>query len=169
MDVPRLTLHPFRTKPLTGAEVGWFRPALAIVLALALPVVLSLSLILFGAPVLSGPPKDGSGFSLADHFGIVLGLVAVSPIVSWMISPVALVVLRAAAMLGWAGWGTSILAALIFGMPFAHIVLNGDLTTDENALPMHLAVAISFLGLAIWATFWASIKLRRKKTVAPPD
>jgi len=47
--------------------------------------------------------------------------------------------------------------------------LNGDLTTDENALPMHLAVAISFLGLAIWATFWASIKLRRKKTVAPPD
>ncbi len=157
----------FRTRPLTGPEIGWFRPALAIILALALPSLVALVLILNGAPTISGPPKDGTGYDLADHIGIVLGMLTVSPLVSWMISPVALVALRAAAMLGWAGWGTAIIAALALGMPFAHVVLNGDLTTDEHALPYHLAVAIGLLGLTIWASFWCILRLSQRKLKQP--
>ena len=152
-------LHPFRTPPLTGPEVGWFRPAAAIILALILPAALALLLILNGAPVVDGPSSDGSPYTLSDHVGIVLGMLTVSPLVSWLMAPVALVVLRAAAMLGWAGWGTAVLAALAFGMPAAHLVLNGDMTTDVQALPFHLAVAISLLGLTTWAMFWTSIKV----------
>ena len=164
-----MTLHPFRTAPLTGTEVGWFRPAFAIILALVLPALLALVLILNGAPVVEGPPKDGSGYTWGDHIGIVLGMLTVSPLVSWVVSPVALVALRAAAMLGWAGWGTAILTALGLGMPLAHLLLNGDLTTDEYALPVHLAVAISLLGLAIWATFWISFRLIKARTEHPDE
>jgi len=160
----RLSLrHPFRTPKLTGQQVGWFRPAAAIIIAMFLPTLLAGAIVFNGGPVFTGPPKDGNSYGLADHIGIVLACLSVSIVVSWMIAPVALLGLRAAAMLGWAGWGTAILSAVFLGLPLAHLALNGDLTTDEHAIPVHLTVAIACLGLSVWAAFWGLIALRQKR------
>lgn len=154
--------HPFRTPKLTGAQVGWFPPAAAIVIALFLPALLAIAVILIGAPTVSGPPKDGTGYSIADHIALVLAVLSASIVMSWMIAPLALVLLRAAAMLGYAGWGTAILAALAFGLPMVHITLMGDVTTEENAILQHMIFAIAILGLSVWAAFWGLMALKRK-------
>jgi len=167
MNPRTLIQRPFRSRPLSGAEAGWFRPAFAVIFALIFLPGLSLLIVLLGGPTISGPAKDGSSYTLSEHIGIILGLLSISPLVTWMIAPVGLLVLRAVAMLGWAGWGTAALASIMFGLPFAHLILNGDLTTDEFALPLHLAVAIALLGLSIWATFWVSIWLHPKKERGP--
>lgn len=155
--------HPFRTPKLTGAQVGWFRPAAAIVIALFLPALLAVAIILIGAPTVSGPPKDGTGYSIADHIALVLAVLSASIVMSWMIAPLALVLLRAAAMLGYAGWGTAILAALAFGLPMVHITLMGDVTTEENAIPAHIITAIAILGFSVWAVFWGLMALSTKR------
>lgn len=147
---------------LSGDDVGWFRPAAAIIIAMVLPALLAIAFILFGAPTISGPPKDGSGSTLADHVAFVLAALSASILVSWMLAPLALLLLRAAAMLGYAGWGTAVIASLCFGLPLVHVVLNGDVTTEENAILPHMMVAIAFLGVSVWASFWGLMALKRK-------
>ena len=161
----RITLprHPLRSQKLSGAEVGWFRPALAVVLGLLILPWFALVLTLNGAPTIAGPPKDGSGYSFSDHIAIVLACLSVSFIATWMAAPVALLALRAAAMLGWAGWASAMGAAVILGLPMAHWTLNGDLTTDVYAVPVQLSVAIALLGLSIWAAFWGSLMVWQPK------
>ncbi len=146
--------HPFRTFRLTGPQVGWFRPAAAVVIASLAPAALAFLFISLGAPVIDGPFKDGSTYTLADHVAIVLGAIALSFLVTWIAAPFAVFALRAAAMLGVAGWGTAMISAWIIGLPIAHVALNGDLTSDDYAILPQLMVAIAILGLSVWVTFW---------------
>lgn len=145
--------HPLRSTTLTGGEVGWFRPAAAVVIGLILPSAFALILVYFGGPTFSGPPKNGAGFSLSEHVGLVLGVLSVSFIISWMAAPFALFALRAMAMLGYAGWGSAVLSAWAIGLPIVHIVLNADATTDESAILLPMTVALGVLGLSVWVTF----------------
>ena len=92
-----------------------------------------------------------------DHFGIFLAGLATSVVASWLIVPFGFIAMRAAAMLGWAGWGTAILTALGFGLPIVHFALNGDLTTEDASILPHIAAAIAFLGLSAWAAFWGLV------------
>lgn len=153
----------FRTKPLSGHDVGWFIPAVAIVIGLTLPTILAFLIVFAGGPVISGPSKDGTGYDLADHIAIITGALMMSFLASWLATPFALLALRAAAMLGYAGWGTALLAALILGLPVVHVFLNRDLTTDRYAILPQVSVAIALLGLSVWVVFWGLIALRRKK------
>jgi len=133
-------------------------------IALLIPAALAMSIILTGGPTFSGPPKDGSGYTLYDHFALVIGALSASVFVSWIMAPLALIFLRAAAMLGLAGWGSAILTAILFGVPFVHIALIGDVTTEENAILPHIIVAIALLGLTVWAAFWSLMKLKSPST-----
>lgn len=162
-------LSPFRTPPLSGPDVGWLRPFFAVVLAILGPSLLAGVFIYNGAPVFSGPPKDGSGYSWGDHVAIVLACLAASVVVTWMMVPLSVMGLRATAMLGYAGWGTAILAALIVGLPVAHVLLNGDLTTEENAILPHLMVALGVLGLSHWAAFWGLMSVRKRPLSEKPE
>lgn len=156
--------HPFRTTPLSGPDVGWFRPATALLLAMIVPTLISLIFTFIGTPKITGLPKDGTGYTFANHVEFVLAFLSASFLVSWMIAPFALLSLRASAMLGYAGWGTAVLMSLGCGLPIVHFALNGDLTTDYGAfvfLP-HISIAISFLGLSVWAAFWGLMKLRQR-------
>lgn len=153
--------HPFRTPRLSGPDIGWFRPAVAVVLAMVLPALLAILAIYLGAPVLSGPPKDGTALTLADHATLVVGSLAVSFLASWMAAPFALLALRGAAMLGWAGWGSAILCAELFGLPIVHFALQGDITTEDSTILPHIACAIALLGLSVWAIFWGLMRFRR--------
>lgn len=153
--IPRRALYaPFRTPPLSGAQVGWLKPAVAVLIALLLPALLAMVFLYTGSPPLHGLPKDGSGYTLRDHIDILTACIAASVVVSWVIAPIALLLLRASAMLGWAGWGTAVLCALAFGLPAVHFTLNGDVTTDNQAILPHIILAISLLGLSVWAAFW---------------
>jgi len=87
--------------------------------------------------------------------------------VSWMLAPFALLLLRAAAMLGYAGWGMAVGTSLILGLPTVHIALMGDLTTEDTILLPHITIAIAILGLSVWATFWGLIRLRTKRLKTP--
>jgi len=116
-----------------------------------------------GSPALHGPPKDGTGYALRDHIDIVTACMAASVVVSWVIAPFALFALRASAMLGWAGWGSAILCALVFGLPAVHFTLNGDVTTESQEILPHIILAISLLGLSVWAAFWGLIALNEKR------
>ena len=156
----------FRSPPLSGEQVGWFRPAAAIMLALAVPALLALLFIYSGAPAFDGPPSAGESYTLNDHIAIVLGTLAFSFLTSWMATPLILLSLRAAAMLGYAGWGTSVIAAWIIGLPIVHFALNGDLTTEEHAILPHMMFTIGFLGLSVWVAFWGLFALRRQGTGA---
>ncbi|MEN8840538.1 MAG: hypothetical protein ABF254_00005 [Octadecabacter sp.] len=160
---PRCALrHPFHTRPLSGAQVGWFRPAAAVLIALLIPVLLAMTYLYTGSPTLLGPPEDGTGYTLRDHIDIVTACLAASVVVSWVIAPIALLVLRASAMLGWAGWGSAVLCALTFGLPAVHLTLNGDVTTESQAILPHIVIAIALLGLSVWAAFWGLIALNSK-------
>lgn len=156
---PAFPRHPFRSPKLTGAQAGWVKPAAAIFIALVVPAALAAAAVLMGGAVLSGPPKDGSGFSFGDHLNIVLAGLTASIVASWMIAPIALIGLRAAAMLGWAGWGTAILSALGFGLPIVHFALNGDVTTEDASILPHICIAITVLGLSVWAAYWALVAI----------
>lgn len=159
-----LPKHPLKTPPLSGPQVGWFRPAATVVTALLLPAVFALASIYNGGPVFAGPPKDGTGYSLTEHTAIVLAVLGFSFLTSWMASPLVLLALRAAAMLGYAGWGTAILTAWLIGLPIVHVFLNGDLTAEEHAILPHMLVAIGILGLSVWFVFWVMMHFTNKKT-----
>ena len=163
MDKVAISLrHPFRTLPLSGAQVGWFRPAAAVLIALLIPVLLAMVFLYKGSPTLHRPPKDGIGYTLRDHIDIVTACFAAPVVVSWVIAPIALLVLRASAMLGWAGWGAAVLCALAFGLPALHLTLNGDVTTESQAILPHIIIAIALLDLSVWAAFWGLIALNSK-------
>ncbi|MCF2869801.1 hypothetical protein L0664_01860 [Octadecabacter sp. G9-8] len=163
------SLHPFRTPRLSGAEVGWARPLLAVVFGLAVPSLMGWVMIYIHGATLSGPPKDGSGYTLNDHLAFVSAFVAASIIVTWMMIPIAVMAMRAAAMLGWAGWGTALLGSWAVGLPVVHVMLNGDLTTDGNGLLPHITLAIAILALSIWASFWALLAVWETRPVKKPE
>ena len=142
--------------------MGWWRPAVAVLAAMVVPTLLSVALILFGAPTISGPPKGGTGFTLADHMALTLAALTASVIVSWMLAPVALLLLRAAAMLGWAGWGSAVLAAWALGLPMVHFALHGDVTSEEPQFLPAILAAIAILGLTVWVIFWALMRKMEK-------
>lgn len=154
--------HPFRSPALSGPQVGWFRPAAAIIIAMILPALAAIAFIYSGAPIFSGPPKDGTGYTMADHLAIVLGALGLSFLTSWVAAPLVLLALRAAVMLGFAGWGSALIMAWVIGLPVVHVVLNGDVTTDEHAILPHMICAIGILGLSVWAAFWVLFAFRCK-------
>lgn len=160
--LPTRLFLPFRSKPLTGQDVGWFHPTAAVLIGLFAPALSAFFIIQLGGPVIHGPPKDGSGYSLADHFAILTGALTMSFLVSWIAAPFALLVLRAAAMLGYAGWATAVFAAPVMGLPIVHFVLNGDLTSDTYAILPHMIISVGILGLSVWAAFWILFALRPK-------
>lgn len=162
MTEKKIRLRPFRTPALSGPEVTWWRPVLATILGLTLPAVIALLVVLAGGPVLSDPPSPGTA-TLSDHVALIIGLLMVSPFASWLALPLAAPMVRAAAMLGWAGYGTSMASAVVVGWPMAHVILNGDLTTEEKALPIHLAVSLCLIGLSVWAVFWGLMALRKQR------
>ncbi len=122
-----------------------------------IPSVVAAILVYAGGTSISGVPKSGLGPTLLDHFGIFLAGLATLVVASWLIVPFGFIAMRAAAMLGWAGWGTAILTALGFGLPIVHFALNGDLTTEDASILPHIAAAIAFLGLSAWAAFWGLV------------
>lgn len=154
--------HPFRTPRISGAQVGWGRPVAAVLIALLIPAILSMVFLYTGSPTLQGPPKDGSSYTIRDHIDMVTAALAASIVVSWIIAPIAFIVLRASAMLGWAGWGTALLSALGLGLPAVHLALNGDVTTEDTTILPHILFAICVLGLSVWAAFWGLIRLQHK-------
>lgn len=158
-----IPLHPIKTPPLSGPDVGWFRPALAVVLAMFLPALLAILFLFWGAPTIAGPPKDGSGYSISDHIDMVLAALAASVLVSWMVAPFAMLLLRAAAMLGFAGWGMAAFVAFALGLPTVHFALMGDLATEDTRLLPHIIIAIAMLGLSVWVAFWGLFALRKKR------
>ena len=136
---------------------------LAVLASMFLPAILAALFLFWGAPTLSGPPKDGSGFTITDHATFVLAALTASFLVSWMLAPLAVLLVRAAAMLGYAGWGMSMGAALALGLPVVHIGLMGDLTTESTLLLPHISIAIAILGLSVWAAFWGLMVVRSKR------
>lgn len=154
--------HPFRTPILTGPQVGWFRPAAAVVLGLLVPAIIAIICLLLVSPTIAGPPKDGSGFAVSGHISLVLAALSASFLVSWMLAPFALLLLRAAAMLGYAGWGSALIVALALGLPTLHIALMGDVTSEDSSILPHITVAIALLGLSVWAVFWGLLARQQK-------
>ena len=156
--------HPFKSESLSGPQVGWFRPAAAVMLGFILPTTVALAMVYIGGPDFWEPIKSDVGYSFWDHVGLITGVLSVSFIVSWMAIPFTIIALRATAMLGYAGWGTALLCAWGIGLPIVHIALNADATTDESAILTHMTIAVGILGLSVWAAFWALVFLRKKRT-----
>jgi len=161
--------HPFRTPKLGGHDAGWGRSILAVIIALIIPCLIAIAFLFTSSPTLHGLPKDGSGYALRDHIDIFTACLAASVIVSWIIAPVAVLLLRASAIFGWAGWGSAILLAVIFGLPTVHFALHGDVTTESQAILPHITAAIAFLGLSVWAAFWGLVALSRRSFVKSPN
>lgn len=160
-------MSPFRSVRLDWADAGWWRCAAAVLIGLLAPALIAASVIYLLTPDFAGPPKDGRGFTLAEHFFFFIGLLAASVVVSWMLAPVALVLLRLAAVTGWAGWASAAVAALIVGLPSAHVILNGDITTENTFLLPHLALALIVLGLSIRTIFYVQAVSRQKRPRGP--
>ncbi|MGJ8612332.1 MAG: hypothetical protein ACSHWY_14615 [Octadecabacter sp.] len=159
---PTVIERVFRSVPLSRGDVGWVRPMLAVVLGLLVPALLAMLILYVERPTLSGLPKDGSGFTAGDHVGVVFAALAASFVVSWLIAPVALILLRYSAIFGWAGSGSAVVSALIIGLPTVHFALNGDVTTENSVILPHISIAISLLSLAIWGIFVGLMNMRKK-------
>lgn len=151
---------PFRTPQLSLGEIGWLRPLIAVLASFLIPAALLASFILTGDPSLAGPPKDGSAYTLFDHASLVLGALGASTLVSWITTPLAVLALRMAALHGWAGWGSAILAAQLLGLPTIYLLLRGE----AIMLLPYIAIAIAVLGCSVWAVFWGLVWRGRKRS-----
>jgi len=154
--------RPFRSPRHSAETVGWVRPVFAVLLGLFVPALLAMLILYVESPTLSGPPKDGSGFRVGNHVEIVFAALSASFVVSWMVAPFALVLLRYSAIFGWAGWGSAVLSALLIGLPTVHVALNGDVTTEDSTILPHITIAIALLSLAVWGFFVCLMALREK-------
>jgi len=159
--------HPLRSTALSGPDVGWFRPAAAVVIGLIFPNIIALLLVWTGHPTFVAPVLSPADIKGANHIAFTLGLLSVSFLVSWMAAPFALFMLRGAAMLGFASWGIAIVLSLAIGLPIVHVALNGDLTTETNTFWPHISVAIGILGFSVWGTFTLLCQIGRKRTIGP--
>lgn len=131
-------------------RVGLWRPLVAIVAGMAVPAVLAVGLLM-----LAGSP--GALESSGSRAVLLLWLYALAsaPLVGWLLLPILWPLLLILIVRGWSGLGLLVLAAWALGLPVAHVLLNGDLTTETPAMVLVLAAALTVQAGICWLVLWA--------------
>lgn len=126
-------------------DLGWGRPIAAVLAGVFLPAIPA-GLLLW---VLDADIGAIYGGVLRLCWYVAACLMA-TPLVAWIAVPVATPLARLAARIGWAGPVSLIALAVLIGLPLAHIVLNGDLTSEAPEMIPVLALTFSIQALTGW-------------------
>lgn len=135
----------FYSRPDPSA--GWIVAFAVTVLAIILPALAGGGWIWLVDIPLTGLPKDGSWYDGPQAITIVAAALLSAPLLSWVIVPICVPLLRAALRRGYAGWGSAIIVAWAVGLPTVHIFLSGDITTEAPQMVPMVMTALTLQGL----------------------
>lgn len=128
--------------------LGWGRPIVAVSSGLILPAIPA-------AVVLWWLNLDVQFVTETANAGLrfiwfVAACLMATPVVAWLAVPIAVPLVRMAAIRGWAGPASLIGLSLVVGLTVAHFVLNGDLTDEAPEMIPYLAVTLGLQALCGW-------------------
>ena len=132
-------------------DIGWTRPIMAVVGAIFVPAVIAaLYLMVF-------PTDTTATYAGWDRLTWFIWRVAAcltaSPLFVILTLPLSAPAVWLAARFGFAGPVSLVLIALGLGLPAAHIMLNGDVTTEAPQMIPVLIVTITLQALLGWVIF----------------
>lgn len=150
----------FRSEPMNWREAGLWRPLAAVLGAVLIPGLIAAGLLL-----VAGTPgvTDGGGW-LREQILFVVITLAAAPFVAWFFLPLLWPLALLAVVKGWAGALSAMALACAVGLPALHVILLGDVTTEDPSVVPNLVLALGCQGLTGWMVFWGLMRLRRAAT-----
>lgn len=145
-----------RSEPVTREVLGMWRPLMAVLAGFILPALPA-----WGMLSIAG--AGGEDIWLRQQILWVLYALGAAPVIAWLSLPVSWPLLTFMALRGWAGASSAGAAALLLGLPVVHVVLHGDITSEDTTILPHLALALLLQGLTTWAVLWALVHRRANR------
>ncbi|MCC1492153.1 hypothetical protein [Cognatishimia sp. F0-27] len=140
----------FRSPPRAFRQTGIWRPLAAVLGGLLIPALIAWPLLM-----VAGLPGVVESSGLRQGILIVLTVLAMAPVPGWVALPLVWPLVYTLYVRGWAGLAACVLAACAVGLPAAHWVLNGDVTTEAPAILPMLIAALAIQGFFGWVILWA--------------
>ncbi|MEL6641939.1 MAG: hypothetical protein AAFP98_11615 [Pseudomonadota bacterium] len=135
-------------KSTARPDLGWGRPILAALAAIVVPAVPAF-FVVWGSDTGFREIMGSSDLSTRAVWLVAACLMA-APLVAWIAVPISAPLARIAARRGWAGPGSMVVLSWAIGLPLAHIVFNGDLTSEAPEVIPFLALALAIQALCGW-------------------